>query len=469
MRLWRHAGLDGAERIARGLPGRLAESCEAARRSLSERSLLHPEAHLPSPEMPVSFAEMLATALALEQIDPPAPERRGLLERNYLEAMPSLWVEQLATSAAPNAALFHTPLDWTRMPRLASLIEHCYALVTEACGDASSLGAPDAAAFRAARPTLAALYHGCAYGRFMPLLYAYPTDLAAMARALDAGATVEEVIDAMLSAPLAHELSHLGRGRPSLLPLYLDECIAAHLGARLRPETLWPAEGEVYALYGAPWLAQVGQALARTVGETALLRAHAGAASWSQILPDGLEAKLCALGWSEYLATRDVHFLSSSLRPEPWMKLFFLAAGGAPLDGWTLESLAALPWREVPAGPDDDAADRAILRRALHAVCVRNFQIDASFRVARRAPTGPITVDVEACWVSAAPGSDGCDARAPGHLFPPAVAARLRAQGVAGFEARLHDLSALPALAEALGDGAPSHRAPGYQLVRHPA
>ena len=104
----------------------------------------------------------------------------------------------------------------------------------------------------------------------------------------------------MLSSPIAHELSHFAPGRRSILPLYIDESVAAHVGALLHPETLWPAADGPYALFGAPWLAQVGQALARTVGEAALVRAHAGSADWSEVLPRGLEEALLRLGWTEY-------------------------------------------------------------------------------------------------------------------------------------------------------------------------
>ena len=54
----------------------------------------------------------------------------------------------------------------------------------------------------------------------------------------------------------------------------------------------------------------------------------------------------------------------------------------------------------------------------------------------------------------------------PAHLFPPATAARLRGRGIAGYTVELSSLAALPAVAAALLDGAPSRSGDGYTLTR---
>jgi hypothetical protein len=412
-------------------------------------------------QIPETFEEWLAAAAALEAAEPsPAGAALAL---HYCQGMPRMRAGQLAPDA-PHAALFHTPLDWASLPRLAGAIDRLYQLLDGAAegGGARALGDPSPAAFRAARPTLAALYDGCYYGRFMPLLYGYPGDLAAMAAELAGGATVEEVIDRRLAAPLAHELSHLRPGRPALQPPYLDECVAAHLGLTILPELLLPAPGADNALFGAPWLTQVGQALSRAFGAGRVLAAHAGLCRWDEAIGAPLVEAAARIGWAEHRAARTLHFLPSAQRPEPWLKLIFLAAAGAPLDGHTLDSLAALPFRDVPAGPEAPA-DRALLGDALRAMCLCNLSISNTFRVTRRAPAGPIAIDLDACRVSTA--ASGCDPAPPAHLFPPATAARLRAAGVRGFTVTIAAGEGSEELAGALAAGAGDRSTPAWSIM----
>ncbi len=426
---------DAARAIRGGFRARLDAVAGDAWRALAATGKLHPEARPPSLAVPETFAEWLSHALALGD--------GGQLARHYLDYMPRMRVEQLGTRAHPNATLFHAPLDWARLPRLSSAIERIFALVGPALGASP-------AAFREARPTLGALYERAYYGRFMPLLYGYPADLRAIARALDGGADLHAVVDGRLAAPLTHELAHLAPGRAAILPPYVDECLAAYLGRRALPETAWPADGGEDSLYGAPWLAQVGQALARVA--PSVLRAHAGLAPWAEALPPGLGDALPRLGWAEYRVTRDAHFLSSNYRPMPWIKLFYLAAAGAPLDGVTLDALDAAPWPQI-AVPVEDDADREILADALRAMCVDNFQVDYAYRVRRRPPRAPIDVDCATCRVSTVGGP--CDPHGLQYLFPPSTAARLRAAGIAGYTITLRSLDALDEVAAAVLDGCP--------------
>src|SRR5262249_27270777 len=148
---------------------------------------------------------------------------------------------------------------------------------------------------------------------------------------------------------------------------YLDECVAGYLGVHVWRGFAYPdPDGDEYALYAAPWFAQVGQALARLVGLLPLVRAHAGAAGWDETLPKGLSAGLAQLGWQEHVRQPTVHFLGDTMRPAPWIKLFYLAAGGAAsaAQEWTLETLEALPWCEIPPG-EESSEDAAMVESAL--------------------------------------------------------------------------------------------------------
>ena len=281
----------------------------------------------------------------------------------------------------------------------------------------------------------------------MPLLYGYPADLAAMGRAL-ATEPVHAVIDRWLTAPFVHELAHLGRRRRALYPPYLDECVAGYFGVRVLPEFAFPAPGETNALYAAPWFAQVGQALARAVGWQPLLRAHAGLLDWDAALPPPLCRAVARLGWDDYRGHRDTHFLTSNYRPEPWMKLGFLGAAGRPIDTVTLAELEAVPWAEIPAGPETPL-DADILGDALRAMCLDNRLVNHDLprrppraRADRNRPRG-LPRGHRAGPRRPRPGA----AELP---VPPATAARLRAAGLAGFDVTLPDASDA-ALADAAG------------------
>jgi hypothetical protein len=431
-------------RVRAGFGPAMRASTDAALRDLAAAGLLRTDVTLPEPALPRALEEMLASALALE--GPTA--HAELLRAHYLVTMPRLRVEQLASEAQPNTRFFHTPLDWARLPRLSGIVDAVFAL------EPALLGAASPAAFRDRYPTLAALYLDTYYGAAMPLLYGYPADLAWFARAL-AEEPLETVLDRHLAGPILHELMHGRRERPPLFPLSLDECVAGYLGIRLLPSFAYPEPGEANAIFAAPWFSQVGQALVRTVGLDAVVRAQAGQATWEEALPHGLAATLHRLGWDEYVALRQPHFLSDPYRPDRWMKLFFLAAAGVPLDEHTLASLEALPWTEVPPG-EEQPMDREILVDALRAMCLRNRQDAYHFVVSSELPRAPIRIDLGACRVETAPGADGCDPVPLRYLFPPAVAARLRARGTRGYVVALPSLDAIADVADAIIDEKPN-------------
>jgi hypothetical protein len=435
---------------------RMEESRRAARARLAALGRLRDGVDERPIAPPRPLLAMLATALAS------GGEHARAIERHYLALMPQLRVEQLDCNDGPQAIFFGATLAWEQLPRLSAAVERLFALLP---AGATLLGASSATELRARRYTVGEFYGETCYGSLMPLLYGHPADLAYFARGLAADG-VAAVLDRYLAAPLVHELTHVGRDREAL-SLYLDECVAAWLGVTVMPEFAFPAAGEDNALFATPWFAQVGQALARVAGVDRLVAAHTGRLSWTEALPGGLAAALTRLGRADYEATRPLHLLSDSFAPERWMKLCFLAAAGAPdVDTISLAELTARPWTEVPAGDEDEARDRDLLRDGLRAMCLRNFQIERSFRVATQAPAGPITIDMAGCRISTAAGSDGCDGAAPAYLFPPPVAERLRGRGVAGYALVLEDAGTVDTVADAIMSGAGDTSGRGWRLAR---
>ncbi len=374
---------------------------------------------------PGSLRTMLAHAIARERADG-AEARVAALAAHYTIAMPA----QRAAQQADRTSLLHVTLEWSRLPRLTAALDRLFALL-EAC-DVSperALGAASAAGFRAASPTFAALHARTHYGRLMPLLYGYPADLAHFARrgaalGLDALAT----IDRYLPAPMLHELCHFAPARDALLPLHLDECIAGWLGVHVWPEFAYPEADHDDAIYAAPWLAQVGQAIARRFGVRAVVRAHAGEVPWDVALPPAFVEAATRAGWQDWCARRSVHCLADPFDPDPWLAL---ALG----DG----------------APHEPAFDRAIVGDALRAMCLANACVDGSLRARTALPDQPITIDATAARV-ATPRRGELDATAPRYWLPPAVAARLVTAGFATCELRLATIADIPQVAAALCD-----------------
>lgn len=443
---------------------RLRTSAEGAWRKLGAHR--RASTALPELELPPAFAEVLAATIAHEASTEDA--RAEVLRSHYLDHMPALRVAQLATAAEPEATLFHTPLDWRRLPRTAAMIDSLYALLKNAGVETDLLGTPNGASLRAASPTFGALYQRTFYGACMPLLYGYPADLAHFGRAL-AHSEPHAVMDTQLCAPLLHELTHLDRTTPCLYPLHLDECVAGYLGVRVLRESAYPVAADsgakVDALYATPWLAQVGQALVRVAGLEPVVRAHAGVLPWTEALPMGLCATLEHAGWQDYLDHRRPHLLSDTLRPEPWLKLLFVGAARAlgmePVT--TLGEADRCAWRDIPTD-DESPFDREILADALDAMCLRNEQHEGHYLVATEPPRAPILVDLETCSVSTA--VRGCDRVPPRYLFPPATAARLRSRGIARYVVELSALGALPEVLARILDGVPDISGKGYALHR---
>ncbi|HEY4238296.1 MAG TPA: class I SAM-dependent methyltransferase [Kofleriaceae bacterium] len=407
------------------LDARIAAATDAAWDELVRTASLVPGAPKPQLAPPRSLRAVLDDALA-------DPARRDSILNHYGDLMPRLRVRQLASTAEPAASLFHAPLDWARLPRLARAIDRLFALLADADVPAEpQLGAPDAAAVRARTPTLAALYARTHYGNHMPLLYGTDADLAfAAAAGLDPLAT----IDRFLVAPIVHELSHLGRERVPLAPLHLDECVSGYLGGIVHPALVAPhSADDADTIFAAPWLAQVGAAIARAFGRRALVRAHAGLAP----LPADFTAAAIRLGAAD---RPSLHFLSNTLDPAPWVAL----ALAAPL-------------------PDDAAADRAITEDAIRALCLLDSREAGSYRTCAQLPAAPLVLDARTGWI--ATERSGVSPVAPRHWVPPAVCARFLAQGRERIELHLASLAAIPAAADALCAAAKSGEHAGVRIA----
>ena len=348
--------------------------------------------------LPRSFRTMLAHAVAYLGGD----EASALLA-HYTRVMPQLRAQML------QAELFQVPLDWSRLPRLSTIFDRL----------AVAMPRP---------PTLAALYERTHYGGFMPLLYGYPADLAYFARrGRELGLDALGTIDRYLAAPILHELCHFARDRDALLPPHLDECIAGWIGVHVWPELAYPEGDHDDAIYAAPWLSQVGQAVARAFGAEAVMRAQRGDALWDAVLPKHFLDAATAFGWTDWCERRTQHFLSDTLDPDPWI---------------------ALVWDAIEARPDP-GFDRQIVRDALRAMCLSNTRTDGSFRTRTALPAGPITIDARACRVTA-PLRGDVDRVPPRYWLPPAVGARLVARGIDEQRIELASLAELDAVVDEL-------------------
>ena len=420
----------------------IARSVRSEWEALQHEHLLREGAVLPELAMPRDYGDALAAVAALERSMPDGGRSR-VLEDMYLDSIPRKWVRQLAVSSPINVRLLHTPLNWERLPRLRRMVDALFAQIEQAHGSVVHyLGAPNAGALFASVRTIAELYEGSYWSRFMPLQDLSPTELAGIAPLLDRSDELEPVADLYLSSPLFHDLSHGRSTRVALFPPNLDECITAYLGVRAAPNLLVPEPGEDNALQEFGWYAQVGQALARVVGWDRLLQAYTGVQSWSAVLSPALSRALVCLGWNDYFLYRDLSFHSLVYRPDPWLKLFFLSGAGFDLEGLDLTQLTQLPWSDIPPG-SPTPLDEEIVRDGLRAMCVRHFLDGDWLRVGRRIPHATIQIDLAACRMSTESDPDSADPAAPAYFFPPALAAPLRADGIESLSIVLRDLAAI--------------------------
>jgi len=388
-------------------------------------------------ELPAGMLEALTIAGVL---------RGDAADRHYLEAMPGRLAAQLRGRGGPEERLFSAPLDLCRLPRLRDGLERLFALVSDAgIACSSALGAATPRDLVAARPTLGDLYASCHFGRSMPMLYAYPGDLADDAWR---GRGPDELLDARYVGPLLHELSHLHPVDPDLVPApaNLHEALAAWIGSEAWPEQVFPAPGGEDAIPGAPWFAAVGGFVALRIGARDAIRAQAGALDLRGPLGARCVEALRCYGWLGFLETGAPHLLADAFHPERWWKLIDLhrdprlsrafqiehvepllrsiPAPGRPLRARWDAALDALPWAELPAWNDaHTAADDALALRAVRALHVRTVIAGRSFRTLRARPPGALALDVHGCLLRAPwPDRDAVGAP-PQHPYPPSLCA----------------------------------------------
>ena len=207
-------------------------------------------------------------------------------------------------------------------------------------------------------PTIADQYERSYYGQLMPMLYGDRDELV---------------------APLIHELCHLGRERTPLDPPHLDECVTGWLSVLAYPATL-------VEIYGAPWLAQVGQAIARTFGIRATIRAHAGL----EPLPAWFTRAAEELGWRDWQQRRSLHLLADTMDPAPWVGL-----------------------ARSRGVPEDPAFDRQIVEDALRSMTLVNTLEDGAVRTRVEVPE---LIVVDDGWMTTAPR--GIDRVPPRYWVP---------------------------------------------------
>ena len=378
----------------------LLAASDEARADLRDAGRLLPEpaASAAGPaRWPPDLRACLARAFAIGR-----PETRAALWANHVVMAPRERLAVLASCDEPQRTLFHRPLDLARLPRLATGLRRLFALVIHAgVAPERVFGASSPEALVALRPTLAELFGGAYYGGHGAPLYASAVDLAACARELAAGASVDAVIDRRLAAPFIHELSHFQPGRQALFPPYLDECLSGWFGILALPALAFPAVAEAEADDGAlclaPAFGHVGEHLVRLFGRVPLLQAHANVRAWDEVLTAPLLEVWQRMAWEQWAEAEPVHFLGDPAAAAPWLKAAWLAAAGAlPRDaGWG--RLVAWPWSAVPTSPAT-AADEAMVRRAVLALSLTLRQTpEGAWRVVRAPTTARIVLDAAHC------------------------------------------------------------------------
>ena len=363
------------------------------------------------------------------------PQSRTALETHYCVAMPSMLATQLRKAGGVEERLFGARVQLREMPRLREGLERLFALVGGAGLDcASVLGAPNPATL-VDGATWGEIYTRCHFGRSMPMLYAYPGDLAGSAR------EPLEWIEARYVGPLVHELSHF-RAQDPPAPANVHEALAAYIGSEAWPAQMWPEPGGEDALPGGAYFAAVGGWIARAVGSGQALQVQAGLLDLRDALGSPCAEALRLYGFLPFLETGAPHLLSDAFHPERWWKLIdlhrdrvltaefherlvapLLASGRARQADWDA-ALDALDWQDLPSWRDEPRdIDCNLALRAERALRVRARRDGMTFRCERQEPPGPLTLDRRRCELSAPwPGPDAVGAP-PTHPYPPPLCA----------------------------------------------
>ena len=327
----------------------------------------------------------------------------------YTRKMPELLIEQLRPDDEARKLLWR---PFGEVPRLRSALEGLFRVLAEENISAPDfLGASSASELLAKRPNALALHAFSLFGSGLPLVGAYPGDRAAFA--LD---DPDRAIDRQLSSGLIHELCHgpsqAHAERP--LPWMLAEAAALTLGAAARRQTAFPDEpGE--SVPGISLFVCLGSALARRWGRGALFRLLAGAPLESAT-PHAEALREAA--WRDWQERREPPFARDALSAMDWIKL---------ADGATAIAEGKLPpWRELPWWHEEkftvEEVEEAVGALFQVNVMAPNFQT-------RPAEARSLSVDVEACAISAPRRAEGVFAEPAWWLLPPPLCRRLWERG----------------------------------------
>ncbi len=355
-------------------------------------------------EMPAALERVLTRTIAFDREHGDHAHAAQLLQ-HYTHTMPCMRIAQLASATSVGAKLMHAPFSLEKLPRMSLAVVRLLATL-DACGVS-----PHGVQWALDAPSLAQLHARTYYGGCMPMLYAYPADLAYFE---SRGLSLYETIDRYLTAPVIHELCHLDRERDALCP-HLDECVAGWLGVHAWPEFAYPEPGHDDALYASPWLAQIGAAMVRVFGLQAVLRAHAG--QLDALPRDFLDASE-RLWWDGWVAKRPLHFLGDTFDPKPW--------------------LALICDREIG---EEREWDRSIVEDALRAMCLETTQVGGSFRTRTVVPVAPIVIEPGSVSTAA---KTAFDTAAPWYWLPRTVHVPARRELI------LSSLDEIPAIAASL-------------------
>lgn len=241
----------------------------------------------------------------------------------YSQSMPTALAMQRAGLDPRCPGLMAIELALSDMPRLARALARLDTMLTEA-HVAAGLARPRFALdplLAGERPSLGEWYATTFFGGLQPLFGTTPEVLAALANT-PAGQRTRR-LDELLAPALLHELLHFDRSRAPLHPPYLDEAIAGALGVLTLEATALPsshhrAEGE--ALEGFLTYAQLGLALATTVGVEPLLLAQCGSRPWAEVLPDGAQDRALSLYWRRFAVRAEAHLHPDPDDPAPFLE-----------------------------------------------------------------------------------------------------------------------------------------------------
>jgi hypothetical protein len=278
----------------------------------------------------------------------------------YCERMPQMLIDQQLRGDDPARALLWRPLEPKRLPRLTAGLDRLCELQ------------PAARGLIEGKRTLAALAAGTLLGTGLPLVGAWPGELARMNQELQER-DADAVLDQRLSGGVVHELCHgLPRElREPAVPWMVLEACALWLGSEACPVHVFPEEAGD-AVPGVSLFVLFGQCLARLFGERAVAGLAFGQLTLDEALGGEAARALRQLALRDFRARQEVPFARDALSALIWVRL------------------VSGEWREQPATP----LDLQIARTAVRALFQVNLLAEA-FETHPLAAIHGLVLDVE--------------------------------------------------------------------------